>query len=284
MSTLLYGISNPARRKVTWPSPEQLKSDYDSGLSFRQLAIKYHVTRKAITRWLKAYRIELRTISETIRKTFKLFPEKLEYRQTPEYKELVSAGVLRANDLDPTINDRRGKSIKASYTPERKKRYSDWKTGTTLSPDGRAKVSAARKNFLSDDINREPLRDAWRDPEKRAARITKILESINRRPNKPEQKVIDAITEYNLPYKYTGDGSFIVAGLNPDFVNTNGRKVAVEVFGDYWHGEQAVRVAGTEEGRKAIFAEYGWDLVILWEKDINRLSKVGIAGILQETQ
>lgn len=278
-SGLLYGINNPLRRKVVWPSSERMRLDYDSGLSCRQLAKKYSVGRKIVLRWFKTYHIALRTKSEAVRKTFELFPEKLDYRQSPEYKAALAVAMeeVRAR---PEFHETMSAGRQKALTPELRKQLSDWKKTTTLSAEGRAKVSAARKEFLADDANREPLRAAWRDPEKRAAMITKILRSLNCRPTRPEQKVIEAIAKYNLPYKYTGDGSFIVAGLNPDFVNTNGKKVAVEVFGDYWHGEGAKRVSATEEGRRAIFAEYGWDLVVLWEKDINRWSRNEIASVL----
>jgi G:T-mismatch repair DNA endonuclease (very short patch repair protein) len=281
MSSSRKGIDNVARRRVVWPSSEVLRLEYNSGLSCRQLAIKYSVTKAAVSNWLKAYGIPLRTKSEAICKTFELFPEKLEYHQSPEYKAILSAGVLKAIENDPTLNKRRGEISKALCTPERREAARKFKTGTTLSPEGRKKVSIARKKFLSDDANRESMRSTWRDPIKRAGMITKILKSLNHRPNNPEQKVIDIITKFNLPYKYTGDGSFIVAGLNPDFININGKKTVVECFGNYWHGKGAKRVSATEKGRRAIFAEYGWDLIILWEKDINSMSEEELASLLK---
>ena len=40
--------------------------------------------------------------------------------------------------------------------------------------------------------------------------------------------IIDLINKYNLPYKYTGNGKFILGGKNPDFVNVNGEKICEE--------------------------------------------------------
>jgi len=62
----------------------------------------------------------------------------------------------------------------------------------------------------------------------------KMMESMNIKPNKPENKVLNALNKYYpTQWKYTGDGSLIIDGLNPDFVNVNGHKYIIEVFGMY---------------------------------------------------
>lgn len=93
----------------------------------------------------------------------------------------------------------------------------------------------------------------------------------NKKPTKPELQMIGLIEKYNLPYKYTGDGSFWIEYLNPDFVECNGRKVALEVFGDYWHNRKNMSYCQTLEGRKAILERYGWKLVVVWEHELNTL-------------
>jgi G:T-mismatch repair DNA endonuclease (very short patch repair protein) len=103
--------------------------------------------------------------------------------------------------------------------------------------------------------------------------IRKRLKGLCRRPTEPERKLIEIIARHNLPFKYTGDGSFIIGNLNPDFVNVDGGKVALDVFGDYWHTLKAKMECYNEEGRKRIFAEYGWELVVIWEREINCLSE-----------
>jgi G:T-mismatch repair DNA endonuclease (very short patch repair protein) len=91
-------------------------------------------------------------------------------------------------------------------------------------------------------------------------------------PNKPEQKLIDFFKEQKLPYKYTGDGSFSVGRKIPDFVNINGEKKAIDMFGDYWHDPVVRKKLGLkiESPRERIsrFKEYGWDLLVIWEKEL----------------
>lgn len=81
------------------------------------------------------------------------------------------------------------------------------------------------------------------------------------RPNYPEQRLLDLLEEFHLPYKYVGDGKFYIGSKNPDFVRTSGRKV-IEFFGRYWHEEE------DESRRKKIFQELGWDTCVIWEEEL----------------
>lgn len=90
---------------------------------------------------------------------------------------------------------------------------------------------------------------------------------------KPELIFAAICNKYNLPFKYTGDGTFWIHNINPDFVEVNGKKIAVEIFGDYWHSpllKRNMRYNQTYEGRKKILKRYGWKLIVLWESDLLR--------------
>ena len=53
----------------------------------------------------------------------------------------------------------------------------------------------------------------------------------------------------------------LIAGKVPDFVNVNGKKAVLEIFGDYWHrGEDPSE-------RIAIFAAVGYSCAVVWERD-----------------
>ena len=91
-----------------------------------------------------------------------------------------------------------------------------------------------------------------------------------RKPTMAEQKMIELISENSLPYKYVGNGSFIIGGLNPDFVNINGAKKVIEIFGRYWHrnydGKEWKR---TKEGRTKFFKEFGFDTLVIWTDEMS---------------
>lgn len=83
-----------------------------------------------------------------------------------------------------------------------------------------------------------------------------------RRPNKTEEKLTILIQE-NFPneFKFVGDGSVVIEGLNPDWINCNGKKLIIELFGEPWHKK--------EEADKRIntFSKYGFKTLIIWWKE-----------------
>jgi len=100
---------------------------------------------------------------------------------------------------------------------------------------------------------------------------------IPKHHTKPELIFEKICTENDLPFKYTGDGSFWIGknpAVNPDFVECNGKKLAVEIF-SYWHDPIRrighVRFAASYEGRKKILKKYGWKLVVFWQEDLERI-------------
>jgi hypothetical protein len=92
----------------------------------------------------------------------------------------------------------------------------------------------------------------------------------SKRPNRIEEKLQSILNKaFSGEYAYAGDGSFIVHGVCPDFVNCNGQKKVIEVFGDYWHSDKKVRTwKETELGRIMQYNSLGFDCLILWENDI----------------
>jgi len=93
-----------------------------------------------------------------------------------------------------------------------------------------------------------------------------------KKPTKPEKRFINICEKYNLPYKYVGNGKFWIENINPDFVEVNGKKICIEVFGHYWHSPLLNRKVDWEHtyvGRKAKLNEYGWKCIVFWDNEIN---------------
>jgi len=121
--------------------------------------------------------------------------------------------------------------------------------------------SSSRNKKIGDGSRR-----AWQNPEQRDRRIRASMKGNGFKPNKPE-KFLTKLLQKLIPneYKYVGDGEFILAGKCPDFVNINGQKKIIEMFGDYWHGEE--RTGRTkeenEQERVSCFAQYGYKTLII---------------------
>lgn len=92
------------------------------------------------------------------------------------------------------------------------------------------------------------------------------------KPNKPEEQLIKLFKDHSLPYKFVGDGQVVLGGKCPDFINYNGEKQIIELFGDYWHEPEE------EEERKRVFAQFGYETLIIWEHELEHedvlLSKI----------
>lgn len=152
-----------------------------------------------------------------------------------------------------------------------------------------------RGSFGSDESKRkvaEALQVVWDSytPEEKMARINRTLNSEEarenwkrtwgskgeeekkgwikvhlrgrRKPSEPEIWLGIYLEEsYPGEWAYNGDGSqgVTIGGKVPDFININGKKAVIEVFGTYWHGEDEV------EEKIKHYRKFGFKCFILWE-------------------
>lgn len=104
--------------------------------------------------------------------------------------------------------------------------------------------------------------------------IKNWVEGKNRYPNNLESLVYEILEKlYPNEWKYNGnfEEGVMLAGMIPDFINVNGDKKVIEVFGDYWHSDEVIqgRWKRSEFGRKAVYSQLGYECVVLWEDRIN---------------
>lgn len=98
-----------------------------------------------------------------------------------------------------------------------------------------------------------------------------------RTPSSLEEKFQGIVDKYNLPYKYVGNGKFFIERLNPDFVNTNNEKIAVEVYARYYKRRNKISIEEWKEKRSEVFENYGWKLIFFDEIEVteaNVLNKI----------
>lgn len=163
-----------------------------------------------------------------------------------------------------TVNRRlqeQGVSLRTISESNTTKRASSWNSGLTKLTDPRV-ANVAKK-----------IKDNWDNPVIASKMMLGTARSVRRKPNKPEQRLIRVAKDNNLPIRYVGDGQVIIGRMNPDFINTNGKKEVVEVFGDYWHSEKKVRSwKETELGRIMAYKVFGFDCIIIWEHEIKTMT------------
>lgn len=113
-----------------------------------------------------------------------------------------------------------------------------------------------------------------RDPEI----IKKILR--RREMSSLEKKFDEIVKKNNLPYKFVGNGEFLIERKNPDFININGEKKAIEVY--YRKHKEKLRGVNVEEWKKersTLFGQYGWEIIYFDEVQVNEnfvLQKLGL--------
>jgi len=109
------------------------------------------------------------------------------------------------------------------------------------------------------------VKKLWQDPEY----VRKQQEARHLFPNNPETGLFNFLQVLYIDhYRYCGDFSFVINGKNPDFVNINGQKKCIELYGDYWHKGQ------DPQDRINIFKEYGWDCLVVWEHELKDIEKL----------
>ena len=106
-----------------------------------------------------------------------------------------------------------------------------------------------------------------------------IRKSLLRHPiSSLETRFQQIVDKHELTYKYVGNGKFFIERKNPDFINVNGEKKAVEVYARK-HKEK-LRNMSIEEWkneRQEIFAKYGWEIIFFDETQLNKDEDVLLA-------
>lgn len=148
----------------------------------------------------------------------------------------------------------------------------------TLSKKFKQNNISIRKNsqFSAITLQRKSkyLKSFWQIKSNKEKRIKQVLKGLFKNPTSYEKKVIDVINKYNLPYRYTGDGGFLIGHKSPDFVNFNGEKICLEIR-SHKINQTWAKISDEEyiSNRINHFKRYGWECKVLVidnpdEKDI----------------
>lgn len=99
--------------------------------------------------------------------------------------------------------------------------------------------------------------------------LQKIITAVHGKPNNAEKRLIEICDTFNIPFKFVGNGSLIIDGLNPDFVSQENPSLLMELFGRYWHQlKKGVPYHKTEAGKIARYENLGYKCLIVWEEEL----------------
>ena len=163
-----------------------------------------------------------------------------------------------------------------TFSEEYRKKLSESHKGIFPSEETKKKLSEVRKGhpgYMKGKKHSEEARRkmslAGKGRKKSDEHLKKIMQSNGMKPSKPELELGDLLTEiFPGEYRYVGNGEFVIGGKCPDFINVNGKKKIIELFGDYWHrGENP-------QDRIDVFKPFGFETIVIWESELKDKEKL----------
>jgi len=151
----------------------------------------------------------------------------------------------------------------------------DWKRKASLSKMGdrnpmKNPVYARRMALGKTGKPNPKMKKFWRLH--KDEQIRKMMAgAAKKRPNRLQQKLIAVIEDNRFPFKYVGNWQFVLGGKCPDFLNINGKKQLIELFGNYWH---TVKARETLQQRLNHFKQYGFETLVIWQDELGNEAKV----------
>lgn len=187
--------------------------------------------------------------------------------QPQEIKEKISSAMKRQyqNNQSQLVGHERRRKISIAA----KKRWQD--------PEFREKItkimSQPKVKEKRTRANSVAAKRLWQSPEY----ISKLMRAIHAKPTKPERRLIDIFSRPLPQFQYNGDFSLgiLLGGLIPDFVNVNGKKQVIELFGDYFHSPEVIGDdwRRSELGKVMLYNSLGYQCLVIWEHEVNELSE-----------
>lgn len=136
-----------------------------------------------------------------------------------------------------------------------------WNAGKRLPKEMKEKIGLKSKQL-------------WQNPEYREKVIKNSLKGLLKRPTSLEKRMINLIKIHKLSFAYCGDGTFLIGYKNPDFVETTGKPLCIEVANRVHHQ------GNWEIERVNHFKKYGWSCLVIWWDEIfsDKYGKVEALG------
>ncbi len=214
----------------------------------------------------------------------KMYATKIGRFHTKESKKKISEGnkgKIRSKEMRERYSRvKKGISFSKEHKKNLRKNHKGMKgKHHTINAKNRMSISAKRTEEKRRDIQTK----RWQNPEYREKQLKAIFAGYNLKPTKPERRLRNGLNKmFPGEYKFVGDGEIFIDGKNPDFINVNGQKKIIELFGDYWHGEEYRLItfgdnsSNKEHGQQRIkhFAKYGYKTLIVWECELKNIKKL----------
>ncbi len=170
-------------------------------------------------------------------------------KRSQSYKEQARARMLGMWKRPEFRDQQLIKIKKFTNTPEFREKQRMAAIKNALDPSYRMKVSEGVRRAMQKE-------SYWEN----------YVKGQNMKPNKQELKLEKIINRVfpNGEFGYNGDFrlGIMLDRLIPDFVNVNGKKKVIELFGSYWHKK------GEEADRMERYKKCGFECLVIWENEL----------------
>lgn len=193
-------------------------------------------------------------------------------KQTPETREKIRQKALkRIQNMTP--EERKALFANMGYSLHRTDEYR-----AKLSKGVRRAIAEGK--ILSSERNKKISQNkGWQKG------LVLMFKANGRKPTQTELKVQQILDKYFPAFKYNGnfDLGIMLGGMIPDFVNINGHKQVIEVFGDYWHSDKVIKDwKGSELGKIMAYKPFGYNCLVLWQNDVNSKSEKELCDTIRK--
>ena len=168
------------------------------------------------------------------------------------------------------------------HSEEWKRRISEANKGKIFSDETRRRISEVQKGKKRHPLSEETKAKIGKIASERMKIWAKehpqdaIKRLLGTKPmSKLEMRFDEIIKRNNLPYRFVGNGDFLIERKCPDFINTNGEKIAIEIY--YQKHKEKFKAEGFEQWKQErinIFARYGWSIMFIDAQQLNDETKI----------
>jgi len=262
-------------------SKEKLNTLYwEKELSQTEIANIFHVAKITIQYWMYKYKIPRRPKGFRTKRMLNEISLKSKGRHNSIKTEFKPTIDLSKKQLEKLYLEKKlsMRQIGRSYGVTRKAIKRHLKKNNIPIRATRDEYDQLRiknlKEYMGNPTNKQAYSERMKKMVANPNNRKKGLKALNKKPTKLEEKLIKIINKNKLPYRYVGNGEFILGGKCPDFLNCNGKKQVIETFGRVFHDpaktfKKSIPYHQTEKGTMEHYEKYGFDCLVIWGEELD---------------
>jgi very-short-patch-repair endonuclease len=192
------------------------------------------------------------------------------YTKTKEFKNLLHQKYT-GRKLPEEVKSKIGLSQKGKVLSKqsiKQRTTTRMSRGYYHSPKAIQRMTITRNNRAHLMLQSRISTNLWKNPDYRKKCATGW-----KSPNKAEDYLNNLLHSlFPHEYKFVGDGKVWIESFNPDFININGQKKIIELFGVRWHTGERKEKRDAE--KFAVYKAYGYETLVIWGNELRNINQL----------